>query len=289
MSKVLPENDADYRRDLAGTFQSTAGEHERVDPALTCEDLASIEEHGYVVVEDLLSQSELDLIRKQAAPHLTHFGRNPLEGVQTKRVYSVMSKTSACNPLADSARVQCILDAMLQPNYLLSMFQIIEIHPGEQAQLLHYDDSFYPVPRPRPPISVASILAVDDFTSDNGGTVIVPGSHKWPDGRRPTSEDPMVSLEMKAGSAVIFAGTLWHGGGANRTEKARLAVTCQYCEPWARTQENMCLAVPRSVVRELSGGLQRMLGYSVHAPFMGNVNGLSPLRLLQNDQIDSSD
>src|SRR5262249_6280336 len=151
------------------------------------------------------------------------------------------AKTTACDRLVEDADVLAIADAFLRPNYLLSQCQVIRIHPTEAAQPLHHDDALYPIPRPRSPISVATIWAIDDFRADNGATVIVRRSHLWAD-RRPGPDDRRVPVVMPAGSVVVFLGTLWHGGGENRSAASRLAVSCQYCEPWARTQENMSLA-----------------------------------------------
>jgi ectoine hydroxylase-related dioxygenase (phytanoyl-CoA dioxygenase family) len=85
---------------------------------------------------------------------------------------------------------------------------------------------------------------------------------------------------MPPGSCVFFLGTLWHGGGANVSEGSRMAVTAQYCEPWLRTQENFALSVPRDTAVTLSPELRRMLGYSIHPPFVGAVNGMHPERVL---------
>jgi ectoine hydroxylase-related dioxygenase (phytanoyl-CoA dioxygenase family) len=84
---------------------------------------------------------------------------------------------------------------------------------------------------------------------------------------------------MPAGSVVLFAGTLVHRGGANTTDRPRLAVTPQYCQPWARQQEQMMLAVGERATK-YSERIQSLLGYSIHPPFMGHVNGLHPRRLL---------
>ena len=92
---------------------------------------------------------------------------------------------------------------------------------------------------------------------------------------------------MPAGSVVVFAGTLWHRGGANRSDRPRLAITPQYCEPWARQQEQQILSVGRRAA-QYSERIQSLLGYSIHPPFMGHVNGLHPLRLL-DPRYDSTD
>ena len=234
---------------------------------------------GYVILPDLLTADELDQIRDAVAPLLNLHGRNGFEGHTTQRVYSVLNKTRACDRIADHPRVLALLDRLFLPNYLLSMLQVINILPGEQAQMLHTDDGFYPIPRPRAGLGAATIWAIDDFTADNGATDIVAGSHLWGDRRPQEAErEPVV---MKAGSCVFFPGTLWHGGGANRTGAARLALTAQYCEPWLRPQEAFTLSMTRDTVRAVSEDIRRMLGYSIHPPFIGQVDGMHPKRLLE--------
>ncbi len=87
---------------------------------------------------------------------------------------------------------------------------------------------------------------------------------------------------MPAGSCVFFVGTLWHGGGANTSTGERLAVTAQYCEPWLRPMEAYTLSISREIARAVSDDIRRMLGYSIHPPFVGAVDGLHPLRLLES-------
>jgi len=279
-------------------------------------DVDAIRAKGYVVIEDFLSAREVAAIRDALAPHLAReqFGRNPFEGLRTQRVYNLPALGGVFADLIEHPRVLAICDAFLAPNYLLTAAQAIRIHPGEAPQALHYDDGFYPFPRPRAPISLATIVAIDAFTAENGATEIVPGSHRWGDdlpagvvsaadfaqettyGRGVASpantlmrETPPTHVKgdarlepvvMPAGSVVVFLGTLWHRGGANRSQAPRLALSMQYCEPWARQQENFTLGVPRAVAAELSERVQELLGFNIHPPFMGHVGGLHPKRLL---------
>ena len=267
--------------DLAGTHRRSPSVGEGVDPAVAEADLARVQRDGYVILTDLLDAGELARIRAAVAPMLELHGRNPFEGRATQRVYSVLNKTRACDRIADHPRVLALLDRLLLPNYLLSMLQVINILPGEQAQMLHTDDGFYPIPRPRKALGAATIWAIDDFTADNGATDIVPGSHLWGD-RLPDPAERQPVL-MPAGSCVFFLGTLWHGGGANRSAAPRLAVTAQYCEPWVRPQEAFTLSTTRDTVRSVSEDIRRMLGYSIHPPFIGQVDGMHPKRLLEQD------
>lgn len=138
-------------------------------------------------------------------------------------------------------------------------------------------------------MGAATIWAIDDFTADNGATDVVPGSQLWGD-RLPGDDVERRPVVMKAGSCVFFPGTLWHGGGANRTDRPRLAVTAQYCEPWLRPQEAFTLSMTRDTVRRVSEDIRRMLGYSIHPPFIGQVDGMHPKRLLEiaGDQYGTS-
>jgi ectoine hydroxylase-related dioxygenase (phytanoyl-CoA dioxygenase family) len=271
------------------------------------EDLRQLDEHGYVLIERLLSSDDVAAMREALRPHLTAelLGRNNFEGHRTERVYALVGKHPLFTALVEHPRVLAICDARLEANYLLTASQAINIHPGETAQPLHSDDAFYRIVRPRPAVSISTIFALDDFTTENGATQIIPDSHRWDD-RHVTAflsgvdfrtraeearvpEDAPLPVEltarlrdvvMPAGSVIVFLGTLLHRGGANRSTRPRLAVSNQYCEPWARQQENYTLAIPPERARHLPERVQQLLGYSIHPPFMGHVNGVHPRRLL---------
>jgi ectoine hydroxylase-related dioxygenase (phytanoyl-CoA dioxygenase family) len=82
---------------------------------------------------------------------------------------------------------------------------------------------------------------------------------------------------------VVFAGTLVHRGGANRAAAPRCAFSNQYCQPWARQQENFTLSVPAEVARQMPTRLQELLGYSIHPPFMGQLSASHPAKALAPD------
>jgi ectoine hydroxylase-related dioxygenase (phytanoyl-CoA dioxygenase family) len=260
-----------------------SAQRHNVDPKLVDALMEEVNKHGYVIIPNLVSRELMNNIKAEITPLLTHDGRNEFEGHKTRRIYSVIEKTLALNPLLEHPLIMALLDRVLLPNYLLSQLQAINILPGETSQPLHCDDGFYPIPRPRKPFSAATIWAIDDFTADNGATVAIPDSHLWGD------EHPgdgsgfnLVSAVMPAGSVLFFLGTLWHGGGANHSNGARMAATAQYCEPWARQQENYSLAISRERAKLCSEKIQRMLGYSMFFPFIGFVNGRDPIRLLKD-------
>jgi hypothetical protein len=270
----------DLRGDLARRHRRTPTSGASVAAAIVDADMAALDHDGYVIWENLLSADECRQIRETVGPWLSHTGRNSFEGRSTQRIYSLLSRTRVCDRIVDHPRVLAVLDRLLMANYLLSALQAINIQPGESAQLAHHDDGFYPIPRPREPLAAATIWAIDDFTADNGATVLYPGSHRWGK-RRPGPDDPALPVVMPAGSCVLFVGTLWHGGGANTSDTARLAVTAQYCQPWLRPMEAFTLSISREIARTVSEDIRRMIGYSVHPPFVGAVDGLHPVRLLE--------
>jgi ectoine hydroxylase-related dioxygenase (phytanoyl-CoA dioxygenase family) len=240
---------------------------------------------GYVVVSGLLTATEVrsaaaDLRRVlEAVPR----GRNAFEGLTTQRIYALFAKTRTFDQAAIHPLVLEVLDQVLG-HYQLSAPVGISIGPGEQAQILHRDDAVYPLPQPGPPVVVNTMWPLDEFTSDNGATRFITGSHRWAPGRQPAPDDEVETATLAPGSVMFYLGSLWHGGGANRTDRPRLGVILEYAAAWLRPQENHCLAVPRSVVRQLPERLQELLGYNIYPPFLGYVDGAHPRKVLSADE-----
>ncbi len=283
--RVFTNPDGSVRADVAAAREAAAAAREErrgVDPARVASLLEELRTEGRVILPELFTRERMQEIKAEIRPLLTHDGRNEFEGFRTRRIYSVIQKTLALNPLVEHPLVLALLDRLFLPNYLLSQLQAIEIQPGEERQPLHHDDAFYPIPRPRPPIGAATIWAVDDFTEENGATLLIPRSHSWGD-VEPAEIDAsrLVPAVMPSGSAIFFLGTLWHCAGPNRSDRPRMAATAQYCEPWARQQENFGLAISRERARACSETVQGLLGYSMLFPFIGFVDGRDPKRLLE--------
>jgi ectoine hydroxylase-related dioxygenase (phytanoyl-CoA dioxygenase family) len=257
----------------------------------------AIARQGYTVIDDFLAPEVLTEVRRVLAFYLgTHEGRNRFEGLQTERVYTLVARAKVFWGVVLDARILALCDRFLLPNYLLTASQAIRINPGEAAQPWHHDDSFMHLPRPRPMVSLSTVVAVDPFSVDNGATQIVPGSHAWSDeplrdldSFAPALQDEVdarlarqsLSATMPPGACIVFAGTLLHRGGANRSTTARTAFSNQYCQPWARPQENFILGVPAEVARTMPPRLQALLGYSIHPPFIGQLTASHPAKALE--------
>ncbi|MDJ0877849.1 MAG: phytanoyl-CoA dioxygenase family protein [Halieaceae bacterium] len=269
-------NDADH----AATYGQLDISDERSAPEVAA-DFEALMRDGYVIIKNLIDHDTCDAIKAECLELLKQTGRNPFEGHATQRVYDVLSKTRSTDRLADHPRILGLMDRLFRPGFLLSQSQVINILPGEAPQALHTDDAFYRIPRPRQALGAATVWAIDEFTEENGSTVVIPGSHKWGDDRLGELEEAVPAM-MPKGSVVFFLGTTWHGGGKNTSAAARFAITHQYCEAYMRQQENYLLELSKDTVRQLSPELQALVGYSIYPPFMGMVEGMHPLRLLEN-------
>ena len=258
---------------------------------------------GFVIFERVLPPAKVAAIRAALAPHLGRDlkGRNDFEGLNTNRVYALLAKSPVFAELVIHPLVLAFVEAELGPSCLLSAFLAINLHPGETVQPWHTDDGGARLPRPRPALGVSTFWAIDDTTETNGSTEVIPGSHLWDERRiegAATSADfnarsaldqdhdpgrraDAVKLAMPSGSLAIAKGTLWHRGGSNRSDSPRLIITPQYCAGWVRQLENMCLAVPPAIAENLPERAQELIGYSIHPPFMGYVDGVHPKRLLR--------
>ncbi len=263
---------------------------------------AQFDRDGYIIFENILPAAELTEIRNALTPYLAAdiTGRNDFEGLKSNRVYAMLAKSPVFADLVIHPLALAFVEADLGADCLLSACLAINLHPGETAQPWHFDDSHFQWPRPRPSLGVSTFWALDNMTENNGATEILPGSHLWPDdmidgavgeasfGDRtvrdassdPGARDDAVKIMMPAGSLMLAKGTMWHRGGANRSEKPRLIITPQYCPGWTRQLENMALAVPPAIARILPKRAQELIGYSICPPFMGYVDGVHPRKML---------
>src|ERR1700735_4379938 len=163
---------------------------------------------GYVIVSGLMTAGDVraarvDLDRVLAA---TPTGRNTFEGLATQRVYALFAKTRTFDQAAVHPLLLEVLDQVLG-HYQLSAPVGIRIGPQERAQVLHRDDSVYPLPEPHPPVVVNTMWPLDEFTAGHGATRVVPGRHRWEAGRQPAGEDGVLMATITPGSVMFYLGS----------------------------------------------------------------------------------
>ena len=269
-------------------------ELERVDVSLGAKAMAAILlRDGAAIVENALTPAqlsaingELDPVMDAVAPGLRHPTQDfyvEFYGKRTVRSDGPPGKSRAYLALMEDSFMTRIADELLLPNcedYLLNTGQVIQIGPGETAQMLHRDeDAWAYLKPPKPLLEVEAMFALTDFTEQNGATQVVPGSHLWEPGRAAEPHE-IRRATMKAGSALLYLGSTIHGGAANTTaDQWRRGMFFGFVVGWLRTEENMFLTVPIETVRQMPRRPQELMGYKAHHG-IGVVDFGSPMGLL---------
>jgi ectoine hydroxylase-related dioxygenase (phytanoyl-CoA dioxygenase family) len=242
---------------------------------------------GCCIVERLVPRATLDRARAELEPFLeaTAYGPDEFSGRRTRRTGGLLLRSPTCrelvmHPLVLDATRASLVDAT---SFHLHLTQVIAIGPGEPAQMIHRDQwafDFFPFPTGYE-VQCNTIWAMTDFSAENGATRILPGSNRFPEPRRQVSHDECEAAEMPAGSVIFYNGSVYHGGGANRSNDVRYGLNITYARSWLRQEENQYLAVPFEVARTFPEPLLRLMGYARGAYALGYVDDLrDPLEVL---------
>jgi len=242
-----------------------------------------VKRDGFTIVEhafdDTLADELNAALERLEREHNIKPAMNGFEGHKTVRIYNLLAYGAPFTRVPTDESVLPIIEGVLDSGCLISSLSSIAIDPGETAQPIHSDDQVIPLEKPHRAIVCNSMWALTDFTDANGATRLVPGSHKKPSpeygGRYET-----IPAEMKKGSVLIWDGSLWHGGGANRTDKRRTGIAMNYCAGFIRQQENQQLGLSPELVRTFSPRLQELIGYGVYQGLIGHIDKKSPQQLL---------
>lgn len=136
-------------------------------------------------------------------------------------------------------RLLTIMGALLGPSLgAQSMFYFKP--PTARGQALHQDNISL---QAHPETCAAAWIAVDDADDENGGLIVVPGSHRLEiqcpgaadpavsftsRGLQPPAEMDRVQTELRAGDVLFFHGSLIHGSNANRSDRFRRSLIFHY-------------------------------------------------------------
>lgn len=242
---------------------------------------SDIETNGFTIVPDVMSPDDVQRLRDSLLSTMdaqeTPRGGNVFLGTESRRLFNLLShgapfdEVPLIDPLFDTA------EQLLGRDFLLSSLTGFVTYPGQALQPIHADDAGIPLARPHQPLAILGILALTDFTKDNGGTRVVPGSHLFD--RRPTPDDDgdTLTVEMSAGSMLIYNGSIWHGGSANNSDSTRMGIICNFCAGWIRQEENLMFGVPRDVVAQFHPRLRKLVGYNTFKGLRGHVAGVNPI------------
>ncbi len=205
---------------------------------LTDEHKRRLDDDGYVVLEEMMGPALLAELRGRILELFDAEGEQAGSEFRTeehaRRLANLVDKGDVFRQAIATPVVLDAVKHVLGPAMKLSSLNARSADPHSDAgQPLHVDMAA--IPDARGYWVCNTIWMLDDFTTDNGATRMIPGSHKW--GTRPQDvlTDPSaphpdeILLTGRAGGVVVMNSHLWHGGTANRTGAPRLAMHGFYC------------------------------------------------------------
>jgi len=250
--------------------------------------LARIREQGFTVVEnaiepDLIEALTDDLLRLERELGIKP-GKNPFEGFKTVRLYNLLVHGQLYERIPVHQNVLPIVEGVLDRGCLISSLSSIAIGPDEIAQPIHADDQLIPLRKPHVPTVCNTMWALTDFTDANGATRVIPKTHVADHNPEFGRHYESIPAEMKKGSVLVWHGSLWHAGGANKTAQRRVGIAMNYCAGYIRQQENQQLGIPREIAERFSDRLKELVGYGVYNGLIGHIDKTSPMALLGRSQ-----
>ena len=230
---------------------------------------------GYALIEDALSETQcqnfLNRVLEQAAgERLAGLDAQTPSGQYVHALINkgeVFGKCIEQNPEAVQAGVliENFLNETLGKGWICHSFLANGAEKGKYPQGLHMDQGpLSPWMTEESPALVNTMYIPQDVNEENGGTLVIPGSHKimidagsnGAIGELP----PAINLEAKAVTIMMFDGRLLHGTAVNKTDKVRFVATMSNVKPWMRTQENWVLSVDPEVLNRASPKLLHRIG-----------------------------
>ena len=260
-----------------------------LDISSSDEDIGAIlKRDGCVIIKNAMDHDAVDGLLADLDEYIESKpkGNGNFTGFETKRVHSLFAKTEKIQAFVAHDKVLQMADLALLPfceSYTLQSNSITAIGPGESVQPLHRDDMLYPLARDDERNTVCTAFwALSNFSESNGATRMIPGSHRWDDERKPTEEETVQAV-MPKGSVCLFLGGIYHGGGQNHTQDEwRIGMFTAYTLGWLRQEQNFYMAVPPEMAKNMPEKVARLVGYSLHRPFLGWIQDIQdPWDVLQ--------
>lgn len=237
-----------------------------------------LREHGCAIIDNLVSKAVMDQIAEELESYTasTPFGLDDILGRRTKRVGGLISRSLGVRDLVLNPTILGTAARFLSHSttFQIHCTQVVSNYPGAIAQTLHQDEiawDMFPFPNDFH-VQCNTLWAMTEFSEEMGATRVIPGSHRA--GRSIEFEIPdSIPAEMEKGSVLIYDGKIYHGGGANRSNKVRSAINLTYALGWLRQEENQFLSCPIEIARTLPETLLRLMGYQCGAFALGYVHG----------------
>ncbi|MAG35775.1 MAG: phytanoyl-CoA dioxygenase [Dehalococcoidia bacterium] len=207
------------------------------------EKVARLRLDGWCVLEDVIPPDKADAVRASVESTATTHGSVDDRGVATRKGLLAFDQSFA--PYLADQRLLGIAEQLLGPHFRVSFTTVHMNLPGNTRGHWHADWPFnqqnaghVPAPYPDVVMHLTTLWMLSPFTEENGGTFVVPGSHRSPNnpsgdnGVDPYEPYPTeMQAEGEAGSVLLFDSRLWHATAPNRSDRPRVGMPVRFA-PW---------------------------------------------------------
>jgi hypothetical protein len=161
-----------------------------------------------------------------------------------------------------------LVEAVLGEGWMISNFTANIARPGARSMSLHSDQALV-VPEPwLAPWSANIIWCLTDVRGENGGTLYIPGSHRYERRADLPADAPakLTSIVAPAGSIIVMDGRVWHTSGANVTaDEDRALLFGYYSADFLRPQVNWNALLSAQTQGSLDPWMRARLGLDAAA------------------------
>ena len=216
----------------------------------------------------MLSESEIDAYRIRLLELAEREREDGSARVHTddhgQLVRWLVNKGEMFERLVAHPKMVPFFEHLLGDDYTLSTLTSNIISPGAPGGAYHRDHAVGRMSGVMPfPMVANSLWLLEDFSPENGGTRLVPGSHRFSEGPQPecSSHPDEIRIEAPKGSVLLFNGAVWHSAGANRTDRARIALICFCCRSFLKQMFDFVHHLKPEVVARATPEMRRIYGF----------------------------
>lgn len=206
--------------------------------------LENLEILGYSVIKNVLSSEEAgniaDLLSKLYEKQDAEFGKERLKELNESEVHrGLLVEDEIFMQMASAPRILEIVHALIGESAILNLQNASCAKPGSKHYQSAWHRDFAKDFVTSKCLSMNAFWCINEFTTKNGATWLLPYSHKLED--FPSERfirDNGIQIEVPAGSVILWDSLLLHQAGYNQTDKPRYGINHMYTRPFLKQQIN---------------------------------------------------
>lgn len=223
---------------------------------------------GYAVVPNYFDDQECELFRAILSETIGGYDPAgvPRRQAEQHQMHDLLYRSHVSNKILEDPRLQQIMALFLTEAWILYGFTTSSLPPGggNYASRIHVDS-----PRMIPGCitNMSGMFALDDFTSLNGATRVMPGSQF---SSVHPSQDMLgkygAEVLCKKGAFIIMNSRVFHQAGVNRSDSWRHALTINACRPYMKQRMDWVRFIPSEISDQLNAQARRIIGFDTRLP-----------------------